>query len=299
MNLKRKKIIDAAHQLFIEKGFATTSIQDILNEANIAKGTFYNYFNSKNECLMAILEYVRQESDQERLEIAFGKKKDNEQLFIDQIAIRFNTDKKHNLIGLFSSVSFTEDEDLKNFMIKYHITEIHWVAKRLTEIFGPETERYALDHSIIFFGIIQHFLYVGKMWVQKDLTAEEVISFALNRIKPIINTQEESSEVIFEKGSFSAFNNDSGENIADIQNQANIQLSKLINKIERGRRMDPDKMDLLEFLKEELGRNKPRILLLEGVLMSLSKSPTATEYEYEVRGISSMIWRLIEKIREG
>ncbi|MFC4024649.1 TetR/AcrR family transcriptional regulator [Oceanobacillus longus] len=299
MNLKRKEIIDAAHQLFIEKGFATTSIQDILNEAKIAKGTFYNYFNSKNECLMAILEYVRQESDQERMEIAFGKNKDNEQLFIDQIAIRLNTDKRHNLMGLFSSVSFSEDEDLRTFMIKYHLKEIHWVAKRLTEIFGPETERYALDHSIIFIGIIQHFLYVGKMWAQKDMTAEEVISFALNRIKPIIYTQEESSEVIFGKGSFSAFKDDTGENIPEIQNQALIQLNKLLNKNKKIGRMDPERADLIEFLKEELDRDKPRVLLLEGVLMSLSKSLTETGFEYEISEISSIIWKLIEMIREG
>ena len=299
MNIKRKIIIDAAHKLFIGQGFAATSIQDILNEAKIAKGTFYNYFNSKNECLIAILEYVKQDSDQERREIAFGKEKDNEQVFIDQIAIRLNTDKKHNLIGLLSSISFSEDEDLKNYMIKLHLTEINWIAKRFTEIFGSQMERYALDHSIVFFGILQHFLYVGKISAQNDVITEEVISFALSRIKLIIKTQGESSEVIFGKGAFSAFKEDSGESIIDIQNQAIIQLNRLLEKNRKMKKIASEKADLFVFLKEELSREMPRVLLLEGVLMSLSKTLTETAFEYEISEISSIIWRLIELIREG
>lgn len=299
MNIKRKIIIDAAHKLFIGNGFAATSVQDILNEAKIAKGTFYNYFNSKNECLIAILEYVKQDSDQERREIAFGKEKDNEQVFIDQIAIRLNTDKKHNLIGLLSSISFSEDEDLKNYMVKHHLMEINWIAKRFTEIFGPQMERYALDHSIVFFGILQHFLYVGKISAQNDMIAEEVISFALSRIKLIIRTQEDSSEVIFGKGAFTAFKEDTGESIINIQKQAIIQLDRLLEKNKKMKKIASEKADLFVFLKEELSREMPRVLLLEGVLMSLSKTLTETAFEYEISEISSIIWRLIELIREG
>ncbi|MDY0395878.1 TetR/AcrR family transcriptional regulator [Virgibacillus halophilus] len=66
MNEKKKRVIDVALELFIEKGFAQTSIQDIIQAAEISKGTFYNYFPSKNECLIAILAYVDREGDQKK-----------------------------------------------------------------------------------------------------------------------------------------------------------------------------------------------------------------------------------------
>ncbi|WP_442956966.1 TetR/AcrR family transcriptional regulator [Planococcus sp. MB-3u-03] len=44
----KQQIINAAHRLFIQKGYNASSIQDILDEAGISKGTFYNYFTSKS-----------------------------------------------------------------------------------------------------------------------------------------------------------------------------------------------------------------------------------------------------------
>ena len=42
MNDRKLHVVNMAHQLFIEKGFQATSIQDILDYSGISKGTFYN-----------------------------------------------------------------------------------------------------------------------------------------------------------------------------------------------------------------------------------------------------------------
>ena len=48
-NKKQKKdsLLDAAFGLFMENGFHKTSISDIVNQAGVAKGTFYLYFTDK------------------------------------------------------------------------------------------------------------------------------------------------------------------------------------------------------------------------------------------------------------
>ena len=48
-NKKRKKeaLLSAAYRLFTEKGFSKTTISDIVDDAGLAKGTFYLYFNDK------------------------------------------------------------------------------------------------------------------------------------------------------------------------------------------------------------------------------------------------------------
>lgn len=51
----KNAIIEAAVKLFSEKGFQETSVADIMNEADLGIGTFYNYFASKEEILKSLL----------------------------------------------------------------------------------------------------------------------------------------------------------------------------------------------------------------------------------------------------
>lgn len=44
---KRESLLDSAFSLFIDNGFSKTSISDIVNNAGVAKGTFYLYFKDK------------------------------------------------------------------------------------------------------------------------------------------------------------------------------------------------------------------------------------------------------------
>lgn len=52
---RKNEILDAAEMLFGTKGYSKTTINDILNEVGIAKGTFYYYFQSKEEVMDAIV----------------------------------------------------------------------------------------------------------------------------------------------------------------------------------------------------------------------------------------------------
>ncbi len=46
---KEERLLNTGFKLFTEKGFKDTSIQDIVDNANVAKGTFYLYFKDKYE----------------------------------------------------------------------------------------------------------------------------------------------------------------------------------------------------------------------------------------------------------
>ena len=52
---RRRRILDAASQLFPTRGYAATPISDIARRARLAVGTFYNYFPSKPEIALAIV----------------------------------------------------------------------------------------------------------------------------------------------------------------------------------------------------------------------------------------------------
>ncbi|MED2486929.1 TetR/AcrR family transcriptional regulator [Bacillus thuringiensis] len=52
---RRKEILETAERLFLTKGYTKTTVNDILKEIGIAKGTFYHYFNSKEEVMDEII----------------------------------------------------------------------------------------------------------------------------------------------------------------------------------------------------------------------------------------------------
>src|SRR5579872_3989534 len=49
----REQILRAALQLFAKHGFANTTVEDITESADVGKGTFFNYFPSKDHILLA------------------------------------------------------------------------------------------------------------------------------------------------------------------------------------------------------------------------------------------------------
>jgi AcrR family transcriptional regulator len=54
----RDTLCDAAAELFLEQGFAATSVDDIARRAGVGRSTFFNYFDSKADLLWAGLDPV-------------------------------------------------------------------------------------------------------------------------------------------------------------------------------------------------------------------------------------------------
>ena len=51
----RQRIVDAARDLFYEKGYIATSFTDIARAADIPRGNFYYYFKTKDEILIDVI----------------------------------------------------------------------------------------------------------------------------------------------------------------------------------------------------------------------------------------------------
>ncbi|MFW5640782.1 MAG: TetR/AcrR family transcriptional regulator [Thermodesulfobacteriota bacterium] len=58
---RREEIIKAARELFHSKEYDKATMQDLMKILNIAKGTIYHYFSSKEELLEAVVEDLMDE----------------------------------------------------------------------------------------------------------------------------------------------------------------------------------------------------------------------------------------------
>jgi TetR/AcrR family transcriptional regulator len=54
---KQERIINAAIKEFVQSGYEKASTNKIVKEANISKGSLFNYFNSKKDLYLYLIEY--------------------------------------------------------------------------------------------------------------------------------------------------------------------------------------------------------------------------------------------------
>src|SRR5690625_2044260 len=54
---KQKEIINAAIKVFVQSGFEKASTNEVVKRANISKGSLFNYFNSKKDLYVYLIEY--------------------------------------------------------------------------------------------------------------------------------------------------------------------------------------------------------------------------------------------------
>ena len=71
----RRKIYDAAMELFREKGFEQTTMRDIAAKAGVALGGAYYYYSSKDAIVLAFYAEMQEASNQPVLEALAGHKK--------------------------------------------------------------------------------------------------------------------------------------------------------------------------------------------------------------------------------
>lgn len=75
---RKEEILEAALDIFAEKGYFNSRVAEIVEEVGIAKGTFYLYFNSKKELFLEMIN---------RYEVLIEKNIDLEVLQDDQVSL--------------------------------------------------------------------------------------------------------------------------------------------------------------------------------------------------------------------
>jgi AcrR family transcriptional regulator len=53
---RRAQILDAAKSIFARRGYHGVNVEDICNEARIARGTLYQHFDNKHDVMLALME---------------------------------------------------------------------------------------------------------------------------------------------------------------------------------------------------------------------------------------------------
>ncbi|SEI77394.1 transcriptional regulator, TetR family [Bhargavaea ginsengi] len=286
MNERKRHVLDAARRLFLDNGFADTSIQNILDEAGISKGTFYNYFSSKNECLISIIEESRETSTILRDELA-ADRRDGPELLIDQLLVRLRMNREQQLIRLYEAILHSGDAELRKFMKTVHLAELAWLERRLTEVFGEWAEPYSADAALMHFGMLGQYLQFAPDVTSSDELTKR-IRFVIRRTEALLRDMAEHREHLLEADQF---NERAGAPPLPSASQTAREIRRLAAYLspadrEAGR-------EYADFLSAELEAERPRTSLVRTIAGPFRKLFDGTPLEPEVRTVMSAVWQLL------
>ena len=114
---RRTAVLAAAQRIFAEKGYSGTSIDDIIEAADIARGTFYLYFESKRAIFDELLDelFTTLQSQVKRIEVGPGALPPVEQMdaTVDRVMQTLLENREMARILLREAVGIDDEFDAK------------------------------------------------------------------------------------------------------------------------------------------------------------------------------------------
>lgn len=253
MDDKQRHIANSALRLFIQKGTEPTSLQDVFESANISKGTFYNYFSSKDELILGIIKETYAKIRQEVEEVLFGKLVSDPAIFQKQLETYLTQIHAYNLYDLMRSIRQGQNRELRKLIFIEEQKDIEWMAKRLVETKGEDIEVYSYEAMTLYYGMLQT-IVISYNVKQKPIEFKRVIQLTFRYLELILSEMKESKQTLF-------------------SNQDDERISKqpiIIELKETLRKASPNDKVLIEGLVEELERTEIRMQIIHALNTSLS-----------------------------
>ena len=119
---RKQELLKIAYDMFLTQGYENTSVDEIIKQAQIAKGTYYYHFQSKEQMLEEVIDMMI----------------DNEAETAKQI-IAMDIPVPQKIVGILTSMKPTEaEEPIKNTLFQPENVLMHYkVRKKLIDVLIP------------------------------------------------------------------------------------------------------------------------------------------------------------------
>jgi AcrR family transcriptional regulator len=169
---KRRRIIEVAAKLFVERGFHGTPTSLIAKEAGIATGTLFNYFKTKDILINEIFIEIKLEQKNWILKDLDKEKKSKgklKKIWNNLIVWGIENPEERKFINYFSNSNFISD-DTK--------TEIHKNYKFLVDIFREVIKKKGMKNTnelMLILNFMGACVFTGKYFhITKEVYDEKI-----------------------------------------------------------------------------------------------------------------------------
>ena len=172
----KEKIFQAAMELFLEHGYDKTTVELIAEKADVAKGTFFNYFPAKDELLVYLgkqrVQYFEEMLENELSTISSAKEK----LFACLIFFAQESEANREITSLVAKTLFSTF-----FSVANKEKEVHLQLKKILSLIiiqGQEKGEFSLkfDPQRVADIMIANYFFTLFQWldniIENSLTEE-------------------------------------------------------------------------------------------------------------------------------
>ena len=119
---RKKELLKIAYDMFLTRGYENTRVEEIIDKAQIAKGTYYYYFESKEQMLEEVIDVMI----------------DNQTEMAKQV-IGMDIPVPQKIVGIVASMKPTEEEQpVKNALFQPDNVLMHYkVRQKLIYVLTP------------------------------------------------------------------------------------------------------------------------------------------------------------------
>ena len=172
---QKNLIIQAAAQIFSEKGFEKTTLDEIAEKSEFSKGSLYNFFKNKEDLFLSTLEIgVNKLIKQMRLVESIHTSTEKQTKAILKVMVDyFHTHDSFNKHRAFFQMMVNEKRVIACQASDHFISRMHNMHKNMTRFFasifqngidsGELKQGDAQFYSEVFLGIIHHHIFMVNM----------------------------------------------------------------------------------------------------------------------------------------
>ena len=119
---RKKELLNIAYDIFLTRGYENTHVDEIIEKAQIAKGTYYYYFQSKEQMLEEVIDMMIENETERASQI-----------------IRMDIPVPQKIVGIVASMKPTEEEQpVKNALFQPKNVLMHYkVRQKLICVLTP------------------------------------------------------------------------------------------------------------------------------------------------------------------
>jgi len=177
----RERIFRAALDLFAKQGFVETTVEDITNAADVGKGTFFNYFPSKDHILLA---FAEMQLEQLRLAVEEARRAPEPLLeFVRSLLVRMTAEPARNpdLIRVFL-LAFLGNSEVRQAMrdLHVHVLDLHTQMVQIGQERGEvRNDLPAAEIALVFRQAIFGTLLIWSLYGDASLQARMDSAFEI------------------------------------------------------------------------------------------------------------------------
>lgn len=274
---KREEIMRTAIHLFSKKGYAATSVQEIAHECKISKGTLYNFFESKEDLLIRVIQHnydrMLRQAENLNLDASLPPK----ERLIQKIVVQFDgvRENRDYMSMLLRALPPDDNPKISMLMKRIQLTMTNWYKDCLIEAYGSKVDPYIWDLAVMLQGVLKEYTTI-IFRDHKQIEFDEVARLVIESFDTIVHHMSNVNPVLTqpEMEEYAAFQNKVKQKSPE--EQLNYLLDELRGKV-NATLNERDKTEFLaavDTLQKEVHKKSPRRFMIQSILLYLSEDET-------------------------